>query len=205
MKTHKKKTEMSAKEDILNNYKRNKGAKSYDMPRLDDIEPVTFPDPLVEFKMMSRNNGANIIEVAPGQDLDTLVKECYPDAKTIASALPEIKSADRNPDTVADAQALDGTDVGVVRARFGVAENGCMWIEQDVREKAVYFISEYLVILLPQSRIYNNMHEAYRHLEFNDNNFGTFIAGPSKTADIAQVLVVGAQAARGVTIFLMPE
>ena len=92
----------------------------------------------------------------------------------------------------------------VIRGMFGVAENGCIWIPQQMKEKAVCFISENLVILLKKSEIVNNMHEAYKRIEFNDYGYGTFISGPSKTADIAQVLVMGAQAARSVTIFLMP-
>ncbi|MDD6802680.1 MAG: LUD domain-containing protein, partial [Prevotellaceae bacterium] len=40
-------------------------------------------------------------------------------------------------------------------------------------------------------------------IEMNDYGYGTFISGPSKTADIAQALVMGAQAARGVTVILV--
>lgn len=195
---------MSARDEILSRYRRNVGEKRYDMPRLDDIDPVTYPDPLLKFKLMSETNGAKVVEVAPGEDINEIIRTSYPDAKIVASALPEVTIAQRNPDIAPNAQDLNGTDVGVVRASFGVAENGCMWVEQDVMQKAVYFISEYLVILLPKSRIVNNMHEAYREVEFNGYQFGTFIAGPSKTADIAQVLVIGAQAARGCTILLMP-
>lgn len=172
------------------------------MPSLDDIDPITYPDPLLTFKMMCQNNSANLLTVAPGQDINKLIRECYPEAKVIASAVEGI-DADLNPNTVKEAADLNGTDVGVIRAQFGVAENGCMWVEQEEKEKAVCFISEYLVILLPKDKIFNNMHEAYRHLSFNDYNFGTFIAGPSKTADIAQVLVIGAQAARGCTVLLV--
>jgi L-lactate dehydrogenase complex protein LldG len=49
------------------------------------------------------------------------------------------------------------------------------------------------------------MHEAYRRIKFNDYGYGTFISGPSKTADIAQVLVMGAQAARSATVLLIDE
>ena len=75
-----------------------------------------------------------------------------------------------------------------------------------MKEKAVCFISENLVILLPKHEIVNNMHEAYKRITFDKeyDGYGTFISGPSKTADIAQVLVMGAQAARSVTILLMP-
>ena len=48
------------------------------------------------------------------------------------------------------------------------------------------------------------MHEAYRRIEMDPRyNFGTFISGPSKTADIEQALVMGAQAARGVTVLVL--
>ena len=97
--------------------------------------------------------------------------------------------------------------MGIIRGKFGVAENGCIWIPQQMKEKAVCFISENLIILMPKSQIVNNMHEAYKRIEFDKeyDGYGTFISGPSKTADIAQVLVMGAQAARSVTVFLMPE
>ena len=100
---------------------------------------------------------------------------------------------------------MNGTDIGVVRGCFGVAENACVWIPQQMKEKAVCFISENLVILLDKKQIVNNMHEAYRRIEFNDYGYGTFISGPSKTADIAQVLVMGAQAARSATVLLIDE
>ena len=48
--------------------------------------------------------------------------------------------------------SLNDTDVGVVEGKFGVAENGAIWITQDVVERDVYFISENLVILLQKDR-----------------------------------------------------
>ena len=194
---------MSSKEDILKKYRANIRQK-YDMPDLSDIQAITYPEPLVQFVKMSEMVGGQVIEVDAGRDINTLIQELYPDAKEIASNLPEVTIATRNPDTVGRARDLNGTDVGVIRGMFGVAENGCIWIPQQMKEKAVCFISENLVILLKKSEIVNNMHEAYKRIEFNDYGYGTFISGPSKTADIAQVLVMGAQAARSVTIFLMP-
>ena len=193
---------MSSKEEILGRYRSNVKER-FDMPSLDDIEAVTYPDPLAQFVSMSRSVGGEVVEVATGAELEPLVRQLFPDAKEIASNLPEITFATRNPDTVESAQALNGTDVGIIRGVFGVAENGCIWIPQTMKEKAVCFISENLIILLPKSRIVNNMHEAYKQVEFNGYGYGTFISGPSKTADIAQVLVMGAQAARSVTVFLI--
>lgn len=193
---------MSAKQDILNRIRAGVRER-YDMPALDDIAAVTYPDPLAQFVKMSEAVGGRVIEPEAGEDLNALIRRLFPDASEIASNLPEITIATRNPDTAGSAQALDGTDVGIIRGEFGVAENGCIWVPQAMKERAVCFICEHLVILLPKNRIVNNMHEAYRQVSFNSYGYGTFISGPSKTADIAQVLVMGAQASRSVTIVLM--
>ena len=197
---------MSSKEDILSKYRKNIKQK-FDMPSLDDIKAITYPDPLVQFITMTESVGGHVIEVKEGQNVNDIIKGLFPDAKEIASNLPEITIATRNPDTVGRARDLNGTDVGIIRGKFGVAENACIWIPQSMKEKAVCFISENLIILLPKSQIVNNMHEAYKRIEFDEtyDGYGTFISGPSKTADIAQVLVMGAQAARSATILLMPE
>ena len=194
---------MSKKEDILSRYRANI-KQQFDMPSLDDIKGITYPDPLVQFISISEGVGGKVVGLEPGKDINDLIRELYPEAKEIASNLPEITIATRNPDTIGSPQALNNTDVGVIRGMFGVAENGCIWIPQQMVEKAVCFISENLVILLKKSEIVNNMHEAYKRIEFNDYGYGTFISGPSKTADIAQVLVMGAQAARSATVVLMP-
>ena len=197
---------MSNKDDILKRYRANVREK-FDMPDLSDIKAITYPDPLVQYITMTESVGGHVIEVKEGQDVNQLIKDLYPDAKEFASNLPEITIATRDPDNVGRARDLNGTDVGIIRGKFGVAENACVWIPQTMKEKAICFISENLVILLPKSQIVNNMHEAYKRIEFDKeyDGYGTFISGPSKTADIAQVLVMGAQAARSATILLLPE
>ena len=203
---HQNRRIMSNKDDILKKYRANV-KEIFDMPDLSDIKAITYPNPLVQFVKMSEMVGGQVIEVDAGRDINVLIRELFPEAKEIASNLPEITIATRNPDTVGRARDLNGTDVGIIRGQFGVAENGCIWIPQTMKEKAICFISENLIILLPKSQIVNNMHEAYKRIEFDKtyDGYGTFISGPSKTADIAQVLVMGAQAARSATILLLPE
>lgn len=193
---------MSAKEKILEKC-RSGIRERFEMPSLDDIRGVQYPDPLLQFISMTETVGGRTVELSPGTDLNDLIVRLFPEARQIASNLPEIRIATINPDTTAEAADLNGTDLGVIRGSFGVAENGCIWIPQTMKERAVCFISEHLVILLPKDAIVHNMHEAYKRLEFSDYGYGTFISGPSKTADIAQVLVMGAQAARSVTVVLI--
>ena len=194
---------MSTKEHILSRYRKNINVgEQYDMPNLDALQGVTYTDPVAQFISMSNTVGAKIAELEKDADINGLIKRLYPEAKVFASNMAEITIATLNPDTVGTAQELNGTDVGTVRGELGVAENGCVWIPQTMKERAVCFISEYLVIVLSRRAIVSNMHQAYARINMTDYGYGTFISGPSKTADIAQALVMGAQAARGVTVIL---
>lgn len=194
---------MSTKEHILSRYRKNINVgEQYDMPNLDALEGVTYTNPVAQFISMSNTVGAKVAELEKDADINGLIKRLYPEAKVFASNMAEITIATLNPDTVGTAQELNGTDVGIVRGELGVAENGCVWIPQTMKERAVCFISEYLVIVLSRRAIVSNMHQAYARINMTDYGYGTFISGPSKTADIAQALVMGAQAARGVTVIL---
>lgn len=189
------------KEELFQKLRANT-REQYDMPDM-NIQGISYPDPFKQFAEMTKTVVGNIAEAKEGDDINDIIKSLYPEAKTFASNLSYITIAQKNPDTVAEAKDLDGTDVGIVEGKIGVAENGCVWIPQTMKEKAVCFISEYLVIILNKSDIVNNMHEAYKRISFDPQyNFGTFISGPSKTADIEQALVMGAQAARGVTVIV---
>ena len=198
---------MSAREQILNALRGNTRER-YDMPDLSEISPIVYDDPVGQFiKKATTTAGAKLLEMEAGDSIDELVAIAYPEAKIIASNVKGV-TAQLNPDTVETAQELASVDVGVIEGAIGVAENACVWIPQTMKEKAVCFASEYLVILLHKQDIVNNMHEAYARIEASDKyfqkyKFGTFISGPSKTADIESALVYGAQAARGVTVVLI--
>ena len=200
----KQKVEGMKKEELLAKIKRNITTQ-YEMPSIDDIHAITYADPLKQFMEVTQVVGGKVMLLKEGDntDINSIVKKLHPDAKQIASELPEVTIATINPNTVKEANELNGTDVAVLKGVFGVAENGCVWIPQTMKEKAVCFISEQLVIILNRKDIVNNMHEAYSRIELNDYGYGCFISGPSKTADIAQALVMGAQAARGVTVVII--
>lgn len=197
---------MSSKEEILQRLRKNT-RETYDMPDLSQLKPITFADPVAEFiQKTTTTAGAKLIEMKADENLNDMVHQAYPDAKVVASNMPGV-DADVNPDTVGDAKELMKVDVGVIEGCIGVAENACIWIPQLTKEKAVCFASQQLVIVLSRDAIVSNMHEAYKRIAaskeyFQEYKFGTFISGPSKTADIESALVYGAQAARGVTVVL---
>lgn len=190
------------KEEFLTKL-RNNTREQYDMPDL-TISGITYPDAFEQFKQMTQAVGGTVVEARKTDDLNQLISHLYPDAQIFASNLPYISIAQKNPDTVSDASELNGTDVGIIGGAFGVAENACIWIPQTMKERAICFISEYLVVVLDRQNIVHNMHEAYARIEMDSRyQFGTFISGPSKTADIEQALVMGAQAARSLTVLVV--
>ena len=198
---------MSSKEQILSALRRHT-RETYEMPDLAQLKPITYADPVAEFKTKTMTTaGAKLVEIQEGDDMNAVIRQIATPSSLIASSLPGVE-AQLNPDTVSEAQALEPVDIGVVRGDIGVAENACIWIPQTMKERAICFASQHLVIVLSADAIVNNMHEAYARIEASSNyfqtyKFGTFISGPSKTADIEGALVYGAQAARAVTVVLV--
>ncbi|KGI59434.1 hypothetical protein HMPREF3034_00658 [Prevotella sp. DNF00663] len=177
--------------------------EQFDMPDM-NINGIRYEDTVKQFIQTTITSGGKIVEAKKTDDLNEIVRQAYPEAQVFASNLPAITIAQKNPDTAAEAADLNGTDVGIIQGEVGVAENACVWVPQTMKEKSIMFISENLVILLDRQNIVDNMHDAYKRIKMDERyNFGTFISGPSKTADIEQSLVMGAQAARSVTVVIL--
>ena len=188
------------KEELLGKLRRNT-MHQFDMPEA-SIDGIKYENTIEQFIETSDKVGSEVIEAKAGEDLNELIRKAYPEAQVLASNVKGIK-VDLNPDMVSEAQDLNGTDVGIVEGDIAVAENGCVWVPQTMKERVVCFVSENLVILVHRDKIVNNMHEAYRRIHMTEYGYGCFISGPSKTADIEQALVMGAQAARGVTVIIV--
>jgi len=153
------------------------------------------------------------LEVAAGtwHEVDSItaaqeiVNRQRPEARILASATPEwpgtiaLESTTRPHDLVS-------VDIGVIRAEFGVAEMGCVWLtENSLIINALGFLPQHLVILLDPAEISENMHTAYQRIKLAAQHYGCFMMGPSATADIGATLVHGAQGARSLTIFFLPK
>lgn len=191
---------MSSKEEILARVRQNTQTRYEKPAHVKDA--MIYSDKLEQFCQVSRAVGGAAHLLREGEEINAVIRQHYPDAVRIGSNLPEVTCATFNPDELITSQELDGTDVAVVAGVMGVAENGAVWIPQTVKHKALYFIADKLVIVLDKNSLVNNMHEAYRALEGADYEFGTFISGPSKTADIEQALVMGAHGAKDVLVIL---
>ncbi|MCA9178744.1 MAG: LUD domain-containing protein, partial [Planctomycetales bacterium] len=110
-------------------------------------------------------------------------------------------------DRIDDPHDLADVELAIVAGHFGVAENGAIWVtDERIRHRAVYFLSQHVVVVLPGDALVHNLHEAYRRIKpLESGRFGMFLSGPSKTADIEQSLVIGAHGARSLTVLRIAE
>lgn len=142
-------------------------------------------------------------EIATAEEAQAKLRALHPDALVICSAVPEIPGT-RRAESVSDPHDLADVDVGIVRARFAVAEGGAVWLTQeDLVVDALGFLSQHLIVLLDPDQIVPYMHDAYRRVGLEATAYGCFMMGPSATADIEATLVHGAQGVRSLNVFFL--
>ena len=89
---------------------------------------------------------------------------------------------------------------------LGVAENGAIWVsDEKIHHRVSLCLTQHLVLVIYAKSIVSNMHQAYAELQNVREDYGVFISGPSKTADIEQSLVIGAHGARTLDIIIVEE
>jgi L-lactate dehydrogenase complex protein LldG len=107
------------------------------------------------------------------------------------------------PNATDDPHIYAHLELVVLNGHFGVAENAAIWFyEEELTLRVLPFITQNLAVVLPEEQIVANMHEAYEVIT-PQMGYGVFIAGPSKTADIEQSLVIGAHGSRSMTVFII--
>ncbi|MGD8727439.1 MAG: LUD domain-containing protein [Gemmatimonadales bacterium] len=165
--------------------------------------PGSREDLLTRFLSVLEQVGGKWVERTPGDDLDGIIRAHYPGAECIASAVEEPPRS-----TLAIAADTAPTDLvrvqlAVLRGLFGVAENGAIWVDGDrLPHRALPFVAEHLVLVLAADDVVPDMHAAYARLGGWESGYGVFVSGPSKTADIEQALVIGAQGPRSLLVVL---
>jgi len=193
---------MSSKDYILNKIKSTNSVPPQQLPEYDNYG-IVFENKFEKFAQTIATVGGEAL-TCKKEELDATIQKLYSDEKVIACNVEGCNLGNFDPNEEDDPHNLRDIDLAIVKAEFAIAENGAVWMKnEENRHRVLYFIAQNIVIVVEKSKILNNMHEAYENVNFEKSGFGTFISGPSKTADIEQSLVIGAHGPKsGYVIFV---
>lgn len=192
-----------SRESILAAIKKNQPEQQA-LPDLNAFRRTGPGDPAA-FRKVIETLGGQVFEISSYAEIQPLIAEHQPDAQKIISLQESYL-----PGAMTEWEAGDGgrqyenVDLAIIPGQFGVAENGAIWItDVEIKERVLPFITQHLAIVVASQDIVPTMHDAYaERIAQPGGGFGVFIAGPSKTADIEQSLVLGAHGAKSLTVFL---
>lgn len=193
---------MSSKERILEAVKKNQPT-GLPLPAL-AVSDHSASDLVQQFIRALGNIGGTAIEVEDWKDITLHLTERFSTDKRWVNLVPELGNMSAAANFEQHPHLLENVTLSILKGHFGVAENGAVWITDDcMGDRALPFICEHLALVIHSNTIFPTLHNAYEHIGTSGYNFGTFIAGPSKTADIEQSLVLGAHGPKSMTVFLL--
>jgi len=168
---------------------------------------MRFDDPVSKFLETVQAVAGTPLRVPDLSAADAAVRglEIWRRARLTVSLVPGVGRSSVDLDAVAAPQDLRDLEVAVVGGAPAVAENGAVWIPGSRlgRHRAVFVIAEHLVLVVRAEDVVHTMHEAYDRIHLERPGWGSFVSGPSKTADIEQSLVIGAHGARSCAVVVV--
>ena len=176
-------------------------------PLPDFVGPwIQYPDPFAQFASVLEMIGGRCVRVATEADIGRELTQLpqFTSAKQTLSLVPAALTGTVSMDQIQDPHDLADIDFAILPGEVAVAENAAVWVnETKVRHRVIYFLCQHLAFVVRASDLVHNLHEAYERISVTASPYGGFIAGPSKTADIEQSLVIGAHGPRSMTVFIV--
>ena len=196
---------MAARDEILGALRRNAPAGP-PHPALDGVG-ATFPDLPARLAEAVAAVGGAFLRVPDLAAADAALRALpvHAQARKVVSLVPGVGAATVDAAAVKDPHALADLDLVVLRGALAVAENGACWIEgASLPHHALVVIPEHVAVVVDAAAVVPDLAAAYAALDLPGRpRWGLFLAGPSKTADIEQSLVIGAHGARSATVLLV--
>lgn len=190
---------MSSREKILNAIAVNQ-PELVALPTIDINTVIRYEDNFKQFKTVLEGIGGKVELIDDISVVNNLFNAEKSSGKLIINTLDE---TDKQIVALTSFE-LEELEKVCIKGSLGVAENGSVWVyESQMVNRLLPFICQNLVIVINKSDIVPTMHHAYQKIDIAKEGFGVFIAGPSKTADIEQSLVIGAHGARTATIYVI--
>ena len=195
---------MSSREQILAAVKSNQPTLCA-LPLLDEFFQKHDYSLIEKFTQVLNSIGGTVTEVENTEEVIAQIKAHYNlEGIRVVSPLESMKEIANIHLNEHLPHELENVELAILPVHFAVAENGACWVSEELfSDRVLPFITQHLVLLVGKTDILPTLHEAYERIGQQQYGFGTFIAGPSKTADIEQSLVLGAHGARSLWVFVV--
>ena len=173
------------------------------LPFVDSTTIIQYDDLLLQFKTVLESIGGTVIVIESLSVIREQIIKQTGEGCMVINTIKELNDIDSNLQYLS-ADVLAGVDFTYIKGSVAVAENGAVWLyESQMINRLLPFICQHLILVIDKENIVATMHQAYQQIDTNKEGFGVFIAGPSKTADIEQSLVIGAHGARSLIVYLL--
>ena len=193
---------MSSRNNILSRIEKNKPALTA-LPAINTNMISNYDDVSVKFSATLKSIGGDVIEINSFDELKNIIVEKNRSGKLVVNTIYQVGDVDAHL-LLMPKEILNGVDTALIKGAIAVAENGAVWLyESQMINRLLPFICQHLILVIEKKNIVATMHQAYQQIDTGKEGFGVFIAGPSKTADIEQSLVIGAHGARSLTVHLV--
>jgi L-lactate dehydrogenase complex protein LldG len=190
---------MSSREKILSAIATNQ-PELVALPTIDINTVIRYEDNFIQFKTVLEGIGGKVELIQDISVVNNLFKAQKSSGKLIINTFDEVDKQI----VLLTSFELEKLDKVCIKGSLGVAENGSVWVyESQMFNRLLPFICQHLILVIDKKDIVPTMHHAYNKIDIAKEGFGIFIAGPSKTADIEQSLVIGAHGARTTTIYVV--
>lgn len=193
---------MTARQTILEAIKNNKPSLAA-MPNVEIAAIIQYDDLFSQFRTVLESIGGTVIEIDSLCEVKAQMNKQTDEKRMVMNAIPDLNKIHSHLQFLS-ADILAGVDDAYIKGSVAVAENGAVWLyESQMVNRLLPFICQHLFLVIERKNIVATMHQAYQLIDTAKEGFGVFIAGPSKTADIEQSLVIGAHGARSLVVYVL--
>ena len=152
---------MASRDDILHAVRTHLPPPA-DLPEI-EARGIVYADRPKQFAAMVEAVGGRCV-FAADWPRSTRLWRSMPEVATalnVVSLVSGVGTPNVELNDINDPHDLADVDFAVLPGRFGVAENGAVWVtDEGVKHRAIFFIAQHLALVIPVAEILDNMHQA---------------------------------------------